>query len=137
MRDSDRQRGQHGRTRRDDPYPAVTWIGFEKITLGPTPPTLGGVKVHGSNSEEAMLEIEFSWAGGMDVVLAAYVFGVRIPFRRGGPPPPPPNPHTTYSRSTFTASTEAKHVLCFTFFSLVVNGLYNRQTRHEDTHETG
>ena len=61
----------------------MTWIGFEKITLGPTPPTLGGVKVHGSNSEEAMIEIEFNWAGGMDVVLAAYVFGVRIPLRQG------------------------------------------------------
>ena len=33
------------------------------MTLGPTPPTLGGVKVHGSNSEEAMIEIEFSWVG--------------------------------------------------------------------------
>ena len=31
--------------------------------------TLGGVKVHGSNSEEAMMEIEFSWAGGLDVVV--------------------------------------------------------------------
>lgn len=61
--------------------PIVSWIGFEKITLGPTPPTLGGVKVHGSNSDEAMIEIEFSWAGGLDVVVAAYVFGVRLPFR--------------------------------------------------------
>jgi Ca2+-dependent lipid-binding protein len=61
--------------------PLVSWVGFEKITLGPTPPTLGGVKVHGSNSEEAMIEIEFSWAGGLDVVVAAYVFGVRLPVR--------------------------------------------------------
>lgn len=37
--------------------------------------------VHGSNSEEAMIEIEFSWAGGLDVVVAAYVFGVRLPVR--------------------------------------------------------
>lgn len=61
--------------------PLVSWVGFEKLTLGPTPGTLGGVKVYGSHSEEAMMEMEFSWAGGLDVVVAAYVFGVRIPVR--------------------------------------------------------
>ena len=37
--------------------------------------------MHGSNSEEIMLEIELSWAGGLDMVVAAYVFGVRLPVR--------------------------------------------------------
>ena len=51
--------------------PIVSWIGFEKITLGPTPPTIGGVKVLGSNSEEVMLELEVNLASGADAVLAA------------------------------------------------------------------
>ena len=61
--------------------PLVSWIGFEKVTLGPTPPVVGGVKVMGSNSEEVMLELEVVLATGADVVLAAYVFGVRVPVR--------------------------------------------------------
>ena len=61
--------------------PLVSWIGFEKVTLGPTPPVVGGVKVMGSNSEEVMLELEVVIASGADVVLAAYVFGVRVPVR--------------------------------------------------------
>ena len=61
--------------------PLVSWIGFEKVTLGPTPPVIGGVKVMGSNSEEVMLELEVVLATGADVVLAAYVFGVRVPVR--------------------------------------------------------
>ena len=61
--------------------PLVSWIGFEKVTLGPTPPVIGGVKVMGSNSEEVMLELEAVLATGADVVLAAYVFGVRVPVR--------------------------------------------------------
>ena len=61
--------------------PIVSWIGFEKITLGPTPPTIGGVKVLGSNSEEVMLELEVNLASGADAVLAAYIFGVRVPVR--------------------------------------------------------
>ena len=61
--------------------PLVSWIGFEKVTLGPTPPVVGGVKVMGSNSEEVMLELEVVFASGADVVLAAYVFGVRVPVR--------------------------------------------------------
>lgn len=76
--------------------PIVSWIGFEKLTLGPTPPTLGGIKVHGSNSQEAMLEIELSWAGGLDIVLAAYVFGVRVPVRLHD------LQFRTYLRATFT-----------------------------------
>ena len=59
----------------------MSWIGFEKVTLGPTPPVIGGVKVMGSNSEEVMLELEVVLATGADVVLAAYVFGVRVPVR--------------------------------------------------------
>jgi hypothetical protein len=42
---------------------------------------IGGVKVMGSNSEEVMLELEVVLATGADVVLAAYVFGVRVPVR--------------------------------------------------------
>ena len=61
--------------------PLVSWIGFEKVTLGPNPPVVGGVKVMGSNSEEVMLELEVVIASGADVVLAAYVFGVRVPVR--------------------------------------------------------
>ena len=61
--------------------PLVSWIGFEKVTLGPTPPLVGGVKVMGSNSEEVMLELELVLASGADVVLAAYIFGVRVPVR--------------------------------------------------------
>ena len=59
----------------------VNWIGFEKITLGPTPLVVGGAKTHGSNSEDAMLELEIAWTSGVDVILSAYVFGVRIPIR--------------------------------------------------------
>ena len=61
--------------------PPISWIGFEKVTLGPTPPTVGGVKTLGSNSEEVMLELEICLASGLDVVLAAYIFGVRLPVR--------------------------------------------------------
>ena len=59
----------------------VHWIGFEKLTLGPTPPTIGGVKVLGSGSDDVVLELELQWASGADIVLAAYVFGVRVPVR--------------------------------------------------------
>ena len=61
--------------------PLVSWIGFEKVTLGPTPPCVGGVKVMGSSSEDVMLELEVVLATGLDIVLTAYVFGVRIPIR--------------------------------------------------------
>ena len=61
--------------------PLVSWIGFEKVTLGPTPPCVGGVKVMGSSSEEVMLELELVLATGLDIILAAYVFGVRMPVR--------------------------------------------------------
>jgi len=59
----------------------VSWIGFGKVTLGPPARGIGGVKVMGSNSEEVMLELEVVLATGADVVLAAYVFGVRVPVR--------------------------------------------------------
>ena len=63
------------------PRNIVHWIGFEKLTLGPTPPTIGGVKVLGSSSDDVVLELELQWASGADFVLAAYVFGVRVPVR--------------------------------------------------------
>lgn len=63
------------------PKNIVHWIGFEKLTLGPTPPTIGGVKVLGSSSDDVVLELELQWASGADFVLAAYVFGVRVPVR--------------------------------------------------------
>ena len=63
------------------PRNIVHWIGFEKLTLGPTPPTIGGVKVLGSSSDDVVLELELQWASGADFVLAAYVFGVRAPVR--------------------------------------------------------
>ena len=44
------------------PRNIVHWIGFEKLTLGPTPPTIGGVKVLGSSSDDVVLELELQWA---------------------------------------------------------------------------
>ena len=35
----------------------------------------------GSSSDDVVLELELQWASGADFVLAAYVFGVRVPVR--------------------------------------------------------
>ena len=57
----------------------VTWIGFEKFTLGPRAPTITGIRSHQSHMENSILDIELSWASDCDVVVTIYVFGVRFP----------------------------------------------------------
>lgn len=62
----------------------VTWIGFEKFTLGPRAPTISGVRSHHSHSENAIVDVELSWAAKCEIILSIYVFGIRFPITLRG-----------------------------------------------------
>ena len=60
--------------------PPISWIGFEKVTLGPTAPTVGG----GASARQQQRGGDARARArprADDVVLAAYIFGVRLPVR--------------------------------------------------------
>jgi len=62
----------------------VTWIGFEKFTLGPRAPTISGVRSHSSHAENAIVDVELSWAAKCEVIVSIYVFGIRFPITLRG-----------------------------------------------------
>lgn len=57
----------------------VTWIGFEKFTLGPRAPTLSGVRSHSSHMENTILDIELTWGSDCEIIVSVYFFGLRLP----------------------------------------------------------
>jgi len=58
---------------------SVTWIGFEKFTLGPRAPTLSGIRSHSSHMENSILDIELTWASSCEIIVTLYAFGIRFP----------------------------------------------------------
>ena len=57
----------------------VTWIGFEKFTLGPRAPTLSGIRSHNSHMENTILDVELTWASDCEIIVSVYFFGLRLP----------------------------------------------------------
>lgn len=63
------------------PPKIVNWIGFEKFTLGPRAPTISGIRSHSSHMENSILDIELTWACDAEIIIAAYIFGIRLPIK--------------------------------------------------------
>lgn len=63
------------------PPKIVNWIGFEKFTLGPRAPTISGIRSHSSHMENSILDVELTWACDAEIIIAAYIFGIRLPIK--------------------------------------------------------
>ncbi|KFK24870.1 hypothetical protein AALP_AA8G035600 [Arabis alpina] len=53
-------------------------IEFEKLSLGPLPPTVHGVKFYETNEKELLFEPSIKWAGNPNIVLVIKMMSLRI-----------------------------------------------------------
>ncbi|CAA7033956.1 unnamed protein product [Microthlaspi erraticum] len=56
----------------------VESIEFEKLSLGPLPPTIHGVKFYETNEKELLFEPSIKWAGNPNIVLVLKLLSLRI-----------------------------------------------------------